>query len=151
MPLDELEGEHYIGFDTELVIRRSVDRFLKKHGVRIELTHVFDNIENIKKAIELDTGIALLPLDTVCREVAAGTIAAIPLTGCRFVRPLGIIQSRHHNLSSTALGFRDLLRHAGEPLPSANGSTDQAGRSLNLSRSLRPARTSANGSSKRNS
>lgn len=107
---DELTGEKFISFDKNLMIRRGVDRFLRDHGVSVEITHVFDNIENIKKAIELDAGIALLPFATVHREVKASTLVALPLSGCRFVRPLGIIQSRQHNLSSTALRFRELLR-----------------------------------------
>jgi DNA-binding transcriptional LysR family regulator len=106
----ELVGEKFISFDKDLMIRRGVDRFLRDHGVSVDITHVFDNIESIKKAIELDTGIALLPFATVHREVKAATLVAIPLAGCRFVRPLGIIQSRQHNLSSTALRFRELLR-----------------------------------------
>ena len=51
-----------------------------------------------------------LPFATVHREVETSSLVAISLAGCRFVRPLGIIQSRQHNLSSTALRFRDLLR-----------------------------------------
>jgi DNA-binding transcriptional LysR family regulator len=106
----ELRGENYIHFDRDLMIRRGVDRFLRDHGVTVESTHAFDNIESIKKAVELDAGIALLPFATVHREVAASSLVAIPLAGCRFTRPLGIIQSRQHNLSSTALRFRELLR-----------------------------------------
>ena len=39
----------------------------------------FDNIETIKRAIEIDAGVSLLPEPTVLREVAAGTLAAVPL------------------------------------------------------------------------
>jgi DNA-binding transcriptional LysR family regulator len=106
----ELSGEQFIGFDKDLMIRRGVDRFLREHGVSVEITHVFDNIESIKKAVELGAGIALLPFATVHREVESASIVAIPLAGCKFVRPLGIIQSRQHHLSSTALRFRELLR-----------------------------------------
>jgi DNA-binding transcriptional LysR family regulator len=106
----ELAGERFIGFDKNLMIRRGVDRFLREHGVIVEITHVFDNIESIKKAIELDAGIALLPFATVHREFESSSLVAIPLAGRKFVRPMGIIQSRQHNLSSTALRFRELLR-----------------------------------------
>ena len=106
----ELAGEQFIGFDKDLMIRRGVDRFLREHGVSVEITHVFDNIESIKKAVELDAGIALLPFATVRREVESASLVAISLAGCKFVRPMGIIQSRQHHLSSTALRFRELLR-----------------------------------------
>ena len=122
----ELASEPFIGFDKNLMIRRGVDRFLRDHGVAVEITHVFDNIESIKKAVELDAGVALLPFSTVHREVEAASLRAIPLAGCRFVRPLGIIQSRQHHLSSTDLRFRELLREfktndaASVPLPAAH-------------------------------
>jgi len=109
----ELEGEKYVGFDKDLVIRRKVDQFLRSQGVSVHVVIEFDNIENIKKAVEISAGVALLPGPTLSREVQAGTLVAVPLHGCRFVRPLGIIHRRHHHLSSTALGFMNLLRQAG--------------------------------------
>lgn len=111
----QLEGRRYVGFVKELTIRRQVDRFLREQGVSVDVALEFDNVESIKKAIELDAGVALLPEPTFRREVASKTLVAVPLQGCRFVRPLGIIQSRHHKLSSAALRFRDLLCRSEEP------------------------------------
>jgi DNA-binding transcriptional LysR family regulator len=112
---EELEGEKYIGFDRELVIRREVDRFLRELGVTVDVTLEFDNIENIKKAVEIAAGVALLPEPTLRREVKAGTLVALPLQGCRLVRPLGIIQRRDRKLNPAAARFRDLLRQAENP------------------------------------
>jgi DNA-binding transcriptional LysR family regulator len=100
----------YVAFDKDLVIRREVDRFWRDQGVRLRTTLEFDNIENIKKAVEISAGVALLPEPTFRREVEAGSLVAVPLAGIRFVRPLGIIQRRHSKLSSTALRFIDILR-----------------------------------------
>jgi DNA-binding transcriptional LysR family regulator len=105
----DLEGEKYIGFDRELVIRREVDRFLREQGVTVDVTLEFDNIDSIKKAIEIAAGIALLPAPTLRREVEAQTLVAVPLYGCQLVRPLGIIRHRHHRLGSSAQRFLDLL------------------------------------------
>ena len=77
-------------------IRREVDRFLRQQGVAVEVVLEFDNIENIKKAIEIGGGVALLPEPTLRQEVEAGLLVARPLAGCRFVRPLGIIHRRQH-------------------------------------------------------
>jgi DNA-binding transcriptional LysR family regulator len=109
----QLTGERYIHFDRDLHIRREIDRFLRDHGVTIEVVHEFDNIENIKKAVELGAGIALLPEPTLRREVEAQTLVARPLRDGRLVRPLGIIHRRHHKLSSTAHRLVELLREAG--------------------------------------
>jgi DNA-binding transcriptional LysR family regulator len=118
----QLQGEKYIGFDKGLVIRREVDRFLREQEVSIEVIMEFDNIENIKKAVEISAGVALLPEPTLRREVQAGTLVALPLFNCRLVRPVSIIHRRHHKLSSTAQGFITLLRHAdGTTAASAGG------------------------------
>jgi DNA-binding transcriptional LysR family regulator len=106
----ELAGEKYVHFTRELVIRREVDRFLREQGVTVDVTAEFDNIENIKKAVEVGAGVALLPEPTVRREVAGRSLVARPLFGCRLVRPLGIIHRRQGRLSPTARAFLELLR-----------------------------------------
>jgi DNA-binding transcriptional LysR family regulator len=110
-----LAGEKYVGFDKDLGIRRQVDRFLREQGVTVEVALEFDNIENIKKGIEIAGGVALLPEPTVRQEVAAGLLVARPLADCRFVRPLGIIYSRQHRPSPAAQRFIDLLLANGSP------------------------------------
>src|SRR5262245_54777215 len=106
----QIDGEPYIHFDRGLVVRREVDRFLREFGVAVEVVLEFDNIANIKQAVELGAGVALLPEPTVRREVEDGTLMARPLEGGRLVRPLGIIHRRHHKLSATARRFMELLR-----------------------------------------
>jgi len=106
-----LDGQRFVAFARGLVIRRQVDRFLREQGVSVEAALEFDNIENIKKAVEVAQGVALLPEPTIRREVAVRTLVALPLVGCRMVRPLGIIYRRHHQLGLTAQKFMELLRH----------------------------------------
>lgn len=129
---EQLASARYVGFVKELVIRRHVDRFLRSSQVAVNVVMEFDNIENIKKAIEINAGVALLPEPTLRREVEAGTLAALHLDGAAMVRPLGIILARHHKLSATASRFIDLLRQAPEastesnhhsPLPGLNSAT----------------------------
>jgi DNA-binding transcriptional LysR family regulator len=129
-----LGGERFVGFDKGLVIRREVDRFLREHDVSVEVGLEFDNIENIKKGLEIGAGIALLPEPTLRQEVRAGTLSAVRLEGCRLVRPLGIIHRRQQRLSGAALGFIDLLR--GERAKAA-GSRD--------GRKVRPVNGNGNG------
>jgi len=116
----QLEGEKYVGFDRELVIRRQVDRFLREQGVSVDVVMEFDSIENIKKAIEIGAGVALLPEPTLRQEVEAGRLVAVPVEGARLCRPLGIILNRHHKLTTTVLRFIDLLREADPSTPENN-------------------------------
>jgi DNA-binding transcriptional LysR family regulator len=115
--LSQLSGEKYIAFDKDLGIRRQVDRFLRQQGVAVEVELEFDNIENIKKGIEIAGGVALLPEPTLRQEVEAGLLVARPLADCRFVRPLAIISRRQNGPSPAAQRFIDLLVENGNGKP----------------------------------
>jgi DNA-binding transcriptional LysR family regulator len=134
----QLAGEKFVGFDKELVIRREVDRYLREHGIDVQIVHEFDNVENIKKAIEVGAGVALLPLPTLGREIADGTLVAVPPSGGRFVRPLGMIRRRNYPLGTYAKRFADVLKH--EP--------DGDSRAAPLGRNGRRTAASNNGSSR---
>jgi DNA-binding transcriptional LysR family regulator len=124
----QLTGEKFIAFDKELGIRRQVDRFLRQQGVAVEVALEFDNIENIKKGIEIAGGVALLPEPTLRQEVEANLLVARSLKGCRFVRPLAIIYRRQNQPSPAAQRFIDLLMENG----SSNGTgVPPAGGNLN--------------------
>jgi DNA-binding transcriptional LysR family regulator len=111
--LGQLNGAKYIAFDKDLDIRRQVDRFLRQQGVSVEVVLEFDSIENIKKGIEETGGVALLPKPTLRQEIEAGLLVALPLVGCRFVRPLAIIYRRQNRPSPAAQRFIDLLLENG--------------------------------------
>jgi DNA-binding transcriptional LysR family regulator len=124
----ELGGEKYVHFTRELGIRREVDRFLREQGAAVEVVLEFDNIENIKKAVEIGAGVALLPEPTIRPEVAGRSLVARPLFGARLVRPVGILHRRRPRLSPTAQAFLDLLCGRGEgEAASANGSASANG------------------------
>src|SRR5262245_6845117 len=108
--LEDLAGENVIGFDSDLTIRREIDRVLQLHGAEVRVIMEFDNIETIKRAIEIDAGVALLPEPTVLREVAAGSLVAVPLASDELVRPLGIIHRRGKELGITTRRFIELLQ-----------------------------------------
>lgn len=108
--LSELEGEKVIGFDSDLTIRREIDRVLNQHRVEVQVVMEFDNIETIKRAIEIDAGVGLLPAPTIAREVEAGSLVGVTLATDELVRPLGIIYRRGKDLSSTTRRFIELLQ-----------------------------------------
>jgi DNA-binding transcriptional LysR family regulator len=105
----EIDGAKYVHFDRNLAVRRQVDRFLREHAVAVEVALEFDSIENIKQAVAIGAGVALLPEPTLRREVRARTLVAVPLYGVRFTRPLAIIQ-RRGRLSAAARRFVELLQ-----------------------------------------
>ncbi len=113
VPVSELDGEPFIAFDTDLSIRRAIDRFLRRHDVQVDVVLAFDNIETIKRAIEVPTGISILPEPSLAQEVKAGSLVTIPLIGLapseRLTRPLAIIHRRQGSLERAAAKFLELL------------------------------------------
>jgi len=128
VPIENLSGQKFVHFDRNLVIRKKVDRYFKQNGVAVEVVCEFDNIENIKQAVAVNAGIALLPEPTVRREVENRSLLALPLFGQRFTRPLGIIHRRRQRLSGTARRFIELLSgvpgRAGDSGPDENRNGD---------------------------
>jgi DNA-binding transcriptional LysR family regulator len=108
--LEEVAGEPIVGFDSDLTIRREIDRALFEHRSDVHVVMEFDNIETIKRAVEIDAGVSLLPAPTVVREAETGALAVVPLSSHGLVRPLGIIHRRGKDLGVTTRRFIELLR-----------------------------------------
>lgn len=107
----ELSGEAFIGFDEDLPISREIERYLKEHGVRVQVPLRFDNIQSMKEALRIEPAIAILPLPMLSSDVAEGRLVSVrleePLT-----RPLGVLQRRRKVLTAAARAFLDVLRLA---------------------------------------
>jgi DNA-binding transcriptional LysR family regulator len=129
--LDEVAGEPIIGFDSELTIRREIDRVLCEHQADVNVVMEFDNIETIKRAIEIGAGVSLLPKPTVSREVETGSLAAIALAGHHLVRPLGIIHRRGKDLGVTVRRFIEMLRREAHLPANLPGGQSRYGESHN--------------------
>lgn len=109
---DDLNGEHFIAFDEEVIIRRELDRFFREHGVEIDVVAQFDNIQSIKEAVVLGSGISILPERTMQAEIEQGRLVSVPLHAPELVRPTGIIHRKKKKLTRAALEFLSLITAA---------------------------------------
>jgi DNA-binding transcriptional LysR family regulator len=125
--LSELSGEKMIGFDSDLTIRHEIDRVLQLQQADVSVVMEFDNIETIKRAVEIDAGVALLPEPTITRELEIKSLVKVPLANVALVRPIGIIHRRGKELGGTTQRFMDMLldESAWEQADFENSSTDQ--------------------------
>ncbi|MCH8922664.1 MAG: LysR family transcriptional regulator [Planctomycetes bacterium] len=119
--LGDLNGAKLVSFEENLTIRRKIDRALHAQRVEVEVSMEFDNIETIKRAVEIDAGVALLPEPTVTREVETGTLVSVPLEGEGLIRPLGIIHRRGKEFGTTTLRFLDFLKSKAATVEPING------------------------------
>lgn len=106
----DLQGVDFIGFDQDLPIRREVDRYLRVAGVEVNFVMHFDNLQTIKEAIELGSGVSIVPARILRNELAQGRLAAVPIASPGLVRPLGIIHRKKKRFHRAAQSFLDLLQ-----------------------------------------
>jgi DNA-binding transcriptional LysR family regulator len=108
MPAD-LDGENFISFDDEVIIRRELDRFFREHGVTVSIVMQFDNIQSIKEAVALGSGISILPERSIHSEVEQKRLVSVPLHAPGLVRPTGIIHRRKKKLTRAGREFLNLV------------------------------------------
>ena len=112
----DLNGEPFVAFDSNLSIRKAIDRALRKHGGKVDIVMEFDNVETIKQAIINRAGVSLLPAPTIEEEVRIRTLSAIPLHIPELTRPVAAIHRRNKLLTPVVARFLELLKEQ-DPQP----------------------------------
>jgi DNA-binding transcriptional LysR family regulator len=108
--LKTLSGQKFIGFEPDIPTRKALDKILKDHSVQVQHVMEFDNIETVKRAVEIDAGVAIVPQGTVVQEVSKQTLAQIPFDDGEFHRPLAAIYKKNKVLSPAMKQFLAVLR-----------------------------------------
>jgi DNA-binding transcriptional LysR family regulator len=106
---NELDQQAFIAFDEEVIIRRELDRFFRESEVSVSIVMQFDNIQSIKEAVALGSGISILPEQTMQSEVEQRRLVSIPLHAPELVRPTGVIHRRKKSLTRAGKAFLDLV------------------------------------------
>jgi LysR family transcriptional regulator, transcriptional activator of the cysJI operon len=109
IPLSALQGEKFIAFSPDLPTRREIDRKLRSEGVKVKLVLEFDNIETVKRAVEIENGVSIVPETAVRDEVAAGLLATVEFSDPELRRPLGALIRRSARVSPALREFLALL------------------------------------------
>jgi DNA-binding transcriptional LysR family regulator len=108
--LKALSGHKFIGFEPDIPTRKALDRILRDHSVRVQHVMEFDNIETVKRAVEIDAGVAIVPQETVRQEVVNKTLAQVTLEDGPFYRPLAVIYKKNKVLSPAMKEFIQTLK-----------------------------------------
>ncbi len=98
-----------VAFASNLRIRQEIDKELRSLGVTMRVVVELDNIDSVKHASIIDSGVAFLPMLTVQSELASGSLKRIECDRLELTRPLGIIQRREVTLSRAARSFMDIV------------------------------------------
>ncbi len=109
MKAAELNGMDFVLFERDTPTRKATDRILRDHGVDVKKVAEFDNIETIKRAVQVGFGLAILPLPSVEDEQRDGQLAVVRLAEKEWTRPVGVIFRTDRNLSIAAKKFVQIL------------------------------------------
>ena len=109
--IHKLQFERFVAFEKEVPTRIWIDAILARYNTVVRPVMEFDNIETIKRAVEINAGVSILPEPAIIQEVAGGTIKAVPFSNERLVRPTGIILRRGKIFSQAGRYCIELLTH----------------------------------------
>jgi DNA-binding transcriptional LysR family regulator len=98
-----------VAFASNLRIRQEIDKELRNLGVTMRVVVELDNIDSVKHAAIVNSGVAFLPMLTVQSELASGSLKRIECDRLELTRPLGIIQRKEVTLSRAARSFMDIV------------------------------------------
>ncbi|HYJ46450.1 MAG TPA: LysR family transcriptional regulator substrate-binding protein, partial [Pyrinomonadaceae bacterium] len=106
----ELAGHDFVLFERDIPTRRATDRIFKAHNVSVNRVAEFDNIETIKRAVEVGFGLAIVPRLSVLDEQKSGQLAVVALAEAEWTRTVGLIHRSDRTLGVAALKFIELLK-----------------------------------------
>ena len=109
LSVKKLSGHPFVTFQQDIPTRQELDQILRKHGVAPVVKAEFDNIELIKRAVEIGLGISIVPSMTVRSEIQTGLLKALSLTEGPFMRPIAIVYRRGRSLPPAAKKFIAVL------------------------------------------
>ena len=108
--IHQLQGVAFIAFEQGVPTRTLIDNILSRYDVSVCTVMEFDNIETIKRAVEIGAGAGILPETTIQAELANNTLKAMPFSNEKFSRTAGLIVRKDKTLTQAGRFFIELLR-----------------------------------------
>jgi len=108
--LKSLAGQKIISFEPDTPTRKALDKILKAHDVEVQHAMEFDNVETVKRAVEIDAGISIIPQGSVSQEIQKQTLVAVPIEDGQFFRPTAAIYKKSRVLSPAMKQFLTILK-----------------------------------------
>ncbi len=105
----ELKGQDFVLFERDIPTRKATDKILKSHGVSVRKAAEFDNIETIKRAVEVGFGMAIVPEPSVLDEQRNKQLSVVKFKEKDWKRPVGVVYRGDRELSLAAKKFVKLL------------------------------------------
>ncbi len=108
--IHKVQLEKFIAFESGVPTRVWIDNILHRYNIIVRPVMEFDNVEIIKRAVEINSGISILPKTTLLQELNSETLKAITFSNENFIRPTGIIVRKNKIFGQAGRYFIELLR-----------------------------------------
>lgn len=107
--VQELNSQPFVGFEGDMPTRKALDEIFRARSVSLKIKVEFDNIELIKRAVEIGLGVSVVPSTTVASEIEAGLLKSLPFTEGPFTRPIAALHRRSRSLPPAVRKFIAVL------------------------------------------
>jgi LysR family transcriptional regulator, transcriptional activator of the cysJI operon len=125
LTLDDLCGQDFVAFESAIPTRRAMDEALARAGCHVNVRMECDNVEILKRMVEVGLGMGIVPAFSVREEVREGSLAMMRIAGMSLKRPLGIVYWKAKTLTRPMEALIGLLQ---QPLPGADPAEPAAAR-----------------------
>ncbi len=105
----QLASQPFIAFQRDIPTRKVLGELFKQHGISVNVRNEFDNIELIKRAVEIGLGISIVPSTTINTEVQTGILKALSLSEGPIRRPIAVLYRRGRPISLAVKKFVAVL------------------------------------------
>jgi DNA-binding transcriptional LysR family regulator len=116
----DLDGEKMVGFEKGIPTRLALDRLFNEKQVAVQYVAELDNIEMVKRLVEVGAGIAIIPDKACAHESQAGSLVKIELNDRGITRPIGIIYRTGKHFSPAVDRFIEYLQADSKRLSEAS-------------------------------
>ena len=103
--IEELKEVEFIAFEKDIPTRKATDEILRKAEVEVSIVMEFDNVETVKRALEINAGVAIIPKNTVTNETERKQLVTSRLDNGKHIRPLSIIHKKNRMLTPALRSF----------------------------------------------
>jgi len=114
VPIKALQLQPFIHFERDQSTRKLIDKIFRTYGITVKSVMELDNIETMKRGIEANVGLSILPEPAIMQEIKAETLVARPCVEEEFHRTVGAVFRKGKIFSEPMRRFMDLLREPQE-------------------------------------
>jgi DNA-binding transcriptional LysR family regulator len=107
----DVSGEPVVAHNDPSPARERVLRIFEEQHIALNMVIALPSLDGIKRAVELELGVALLPRRCAVTEIARGSLVAVPVQGISRKRQLTLVCRNAHR-SHAANAFLAVAREA---------------------------------------